>query len=160
MIGNTKYIVLLLCLLLIGCYKEEKPDRPKNLIPIDKMEDILYDSFVLNAAKASNKVTLERNGIYPQDYLFKKHNIDSAIFAQSNAFYAYDVERYQQLIDNVKERLQKEKNVYSEILKKEDEKRKRKQDSIKEARKRRNDSIRKLNRKKKELKTPLTSKGD
>lgn len=154
---RTYAIILAFCLLLFGCNENEKPEKPEHLIPIETMESIIYDSFVLNAAKASNRKTLENNGIYPQDHLFEKYNIDSTIFTESNAYYAYDVDRYQQMIANIKSRLFDEKNKYSEELKKEDELKKKKQDSIKKARKKRNDSILKFQVKKKK---PLKAKTD
>ncbi|MDT0559670.1 DUF4296 domain-containing protein [Ichthyenterobacterium sp. W332] len=139
------FIIVSFGIISLSCTETEKPVKPENLIPIDQMEAILYDSFILNATKASNKKTLERNGIFPQDYLFKKHNIDSTQFTESNAYYATDIELYQQIIDRVKLKLQQEKNGYTEALKQEDERRRKKQDSIKEARKKRIDSLRKVN---------------
>lgn len=136
--------VILLVLLISSCSDSNKPEKPDNLISVNEMENILYDSYILNATKASNRKIVENNGILPQDVLFKKYNIDSAIFAQSNAYYAYDLDLYQQMINNVKNRLEKEKKGYTEELRKISESKRIKQDSIKEAKIRRKDSLKKL----------------
>ena len=112
-------IALFLSLLLLACNGNDRPPKPDNLISENKMSDILYDVFVLNSAKGMNKKLLENNGIFPQDYVYKKHNIDSLQFAKSNEYYAYDVKTYEAIIDKVKQRIEKEKEIYDAIVLKE-----------------------------------------
>lgn len=139
-------LLILLCFLL-GCEDSKQPNKPENLISEATMEDILYDSFILNATKASKRKILEENGIYPKDFLFEKYNIDSAQFSQSNAYYAYNTELYTSIIENVKSRLSNEKDKYTEQLKEEKRLEKKRTDSIKNARKRVNDSLKKTGKK-------------
>ena len=102
-----KHIVLLLsfCVLLVSCYKVDKPDKPKNLLSEDQMVAVLVDMAIVSSAKGINKKKLEDNGIVPDEYIYKKNNIDSTIFAESNAYYAFDIETYNDIYAKVKDSL-------------------------------------------------------
>jgi len=132
-------IIFVLGLLFSSCTKREKPAKPSDLIAKDKMEHILYDLYILNAAKGVNSKILESKGIKPESYLLTKHNIDSTQFANSNAYYAFDADEYKVLVESVRARLEKDKEKFEE------------QDRIEGIRaKRRRDSLAKANRKKKD----------
>ncbi|GAA0738527.1 MULTISPECIES: DUF4296 domain-containing protein [Gaetbulibacter] len=128
-----KKIVTLVCIiaLFLGCDKTQKPKKPSNLIPKDKMEQVLYDTYLMNAAKGIKKQQLENYGINPEGYIFKKYSIDSLQFALSNEYYAYDSKDYAEMIESVKERLSKEKETYEKLKEEEEEDRNKKRDSIK-----------------------------
>ncbi|WP_299114614.1 DUF4296 domain-containing protein [uncultured Winogradskyella sp.] len=136
-------IIFLLALLVIACNTTEKPKKPDNLIPKDKMEKILYDLYIINAAKGVNKRLLETNGFEPESYVLKKYNIDSLQFANSNTFYAYDTNSYRRIVENVKTRLEKEKEVLAELEKVEGKAAKRKRDSLNKIKQKAKDSIKK-----------------
>ncbi|MCT4630620.1 DUF4296 domain-containing protein [Winogradskyella sp.] len=137
------YIVILL-VLFSSCDTQGKPKKPDNLIGKDKMENILYDLYVINAAKGVNRKLLETKGIVPETYVLKKHEIDSAQFADSNAYYAFDPDLYKSIVEKVKVRLEKEKKAFEAIEKNEVKTSKRKRDSIRKAKKQKNDSINKV----------------
>lgn len=124
-----KILVISIAILMVACGGKERPPKPDNLISKDQMSNILYDVFLLNSAKGINKKVLENNGIFPQEYVYKKYNIDSLRFAKSNEYYAYDVETYEGIIQNVKQRIEAEKTKYEAISSEEDEVK----DSINEA---------------------------
>lgn len=107
------YIVVLT--LLVGCSGMEKPKKPDNLIGKDKMSEILYDLYILNAAKGVNRKILEANGIMPLDYLYEKYNIDSLQFAESNTYHAYDTKGYLAIIERVKNKLEINKDFYEKL---------------------------------------------
>jgi hypothetical protein len=111
------YIIVLIA--LFGCSGMDKPKKPTNLIGKDKMTKIMYDVYILNAAKGVNRKLLELNGVMPLDYVYKKHGIDSLQFAESNTYYAYDTEDYAAMIENVKLDLQKNKDLYEKLNKEE-----------------------------------------
>ena len=71
-----KILILIVAVTMSSCDRTEKPPAPENLLSQDKMVEVLYDVYVLNAAKGASKTVLEKNGIFPQDYVFQKHNID------------------------------------------------------------------------------------
>lgn len=114
-------LYILILMVLMGCDGVEKPDKPANLIPEEKMSEIMYDLYILNAAKGVNRKLLERNGIMPADYVYKKHGIDSLQFAQSNTYYAYDMKAYNRIMDKMKDALEKDKAFYEKLVE-EDEK--------------------------------------
>lgn len=126
-------ILLALLVLLVACEENNKPQKPKDLIPKDKMEEIIYDMYILNSAKGINKKILERNNVVPETYILTRHNIDSVQFAESNNYYAFNSENYKAMIENIKTRLQKEKTEFEELQKKEGQAAKRRRDSINRA---------------------------
>ena len=94
-----------LLLAFIGC--NNAIDKPDNLIEKDKMIDILYDVSLLEAIKSQNI----SGGISNKNaniYLYKKYKIDSVQFAQSNKYYASDIEEYKKMFEEVKSRLEKQ----------------------------------------------------
>jgi uncharacterized protein DUF4296 len=116
MMRHLKYSLLLF--LAISCNNNsiEKPKKPKNLIKKDKMVEIIYDMTVFTAAKGVNKRIIENKGILPEDYIYIKYNIDSTQFAQSNEYYAYNLDSYEDIYAKVKRKLQKEKAYYDSIM--------------------------------------------
>jgi len=126
-------LLILLCIVIsfIGCNSYEKPKKPDNLIPKDKMEDILYDVFILNAAKGANKSVLENNGIFPGDYIFEKYKIDSIQFAQSNEYYGFHVEEYEAILSTVEQRINNGKAKYQKQIDDAEKRKQEKRDSIK-----------------------------
>ena len=124
-------IALLLGMSVLACEPKLKSEKPDNLIPKDKMTEVLYDMFVVNAAKGINRRKLELEGLNPEQYILQKHNIDSVQFAKSNDYYAYDIEAYSGIIETVKKRLTIEKERFEAIGKEEENKKKRKLDSLK-----------------------------
>ena len=136
--------IVCLVLLMLGCNnnKINKPPKPENLISKDKMVEVLYDMVLINTAKGSDRRTLERRGIVPQDYIFSKHNIDSLQFVESNDYYSYNIDVYDEIFSKVKSKLEKDKTRINKL--KEEEQAKK--DSIKELNKLKLDSLRALGR--------------
>ena len=109
----------------------------------------MYDVFILNAAKGAHKITLEKNGIFPEDYVFEKYEIDSLQFALSNEYYGFQVEEYEAIIAKVELRLNENKAKYQEQIEVEEKEKERQRDSIQK----RNDSLK--TEKAKTLKAPV-----
>ena len=127
-----KYCVFIIVLLVfLGCTDSDRPAKPDNLIGEAQMSDIIYDVFLLNAAKGINKRILENNGILPQEYVYKKYSIDSLQFAKSNDYYSYDVKTYESIMERVKQRLELEKALNDSITSQEE----RRKDSLNAAKK-------------------------
>lgn len=144
-----KFIYILIALLVIGCGGSDRPSKPDNLIPKDTMSNIIYDVFLLNAAKGINKRVLEQNGVLPQEYVYKKYKIDSLQFAKSNEYYSYDTKTYEAIMGKVKLKIEFEKKKNDSIAEK-DEKTK---DSLRKERNRTNDTINQINTKLSKLDT-------
>jgi len=139
-------ILLGFLLLFFACEENNKPKKPDNLIPKNKMEKILYDLYIVSSAKGVNKKILEENNVIPETYILTKYDIDSLQFAVSNDYYAFDSEEYKAIIDNVKARLEEEKKLFEELQKKEGKAAKRRRDSINKAKQRKRDSINRTTR--------------
>jgi hypothetical protein len=136
---------IMVCLFFSCNPSVEKPIKPENLIPEDKMVDIMYDIFILNSAKGVNKKMLELNGILPKDYVFEKYSIDSTQFAESNNYYVYDTKTYESILNRIAEKIDAKKKEYEALDKIEEAEKKRKEDSIKLVRIKEKDSLIKFN---------------
>jgi hypothetical protein len=99
-----KYILLFTILILgvVSC-KDEIIPKPKNLIPKEKMEDIIYDLAILEAARTQNSSV--QNYIKPTEFIINKYKVDSLTFAKSTQYYASDIKEYKKMYDVVKYRL-------------------------------------------------------
>ena len=69
------------------------------------MAHVILDLQIAAAAKGVNKKLLEDNKIIPRDVVFKKHNIDSVLFAKNNNYYAFHLEAYNKIYGIVKDSL-------------------------------------------------------
>lgn len=138
MIKHLKYI-LLITLVFISCKNNntDKPKKPDNLIPKDSMVDILYDISLINSAKGTNKKLMETKGIVPEDYVYKRHNIDSLQFVLSNEYYSFNLETYEDIYNAVKVKLEKDKKHFQAIVDTE----KKVRDSLNKIRRKEKDSL-------------------
>ncbi len=102
---SNRFILIGLLLAFIGC--NHTIDKPDNLIEKDKMIDILYDISLLEAIKSQN-ISGGISNNNANTYLYKKYKIDSIQFAQSNKYYASDIEEYKKMFEEVKSRLEKQ----------------------------------------------------
>lgn len=103
-----KISVLLFCFALFGSCQNAPIEKPDNLIDQDKMVDIIFDINVLEAMKSQTTLVLEANKINPNSYIYKKYNIDSLQFANSDKYYASDVIKYKEIFDAVNKRIEEQ----------------------------------------------------
>jgi hypothetical protein len=104
-----KGILISFFLIVIGC--TSTIEKPKNLISKDKMINVLYDLSLLQAIKAQN-ISGGINKIGIDDYIYKKYKIDSIQLAQSNKYYASDMEEYKKIFAAVKTKLEEGTKKY------------------------------------------------
>ncbi|HSJ11215.1 MAG TPA: DUF4296 domain-containing protein [Gillisia sp.] len=103
-----KYVwVFFGALLLFSCQDIEKVEKPKNLIPEQKMAEVLTDLSLLNSAKNYNRKFLEETGLKPDEYLYTKYSIDSAQLSQSTRYYAANQPKLEAIYKRVKSNLEK-----------------------------------------------------
>jgi len=124
-------VIILVVFVSTSCENKNRLPKPSNLIAKDMMADILYDLYIVNAAKGVNRKVLEKRNLVPETYVLTKYDIDSTQFAQSNNYYAFDTEDYAKIVESVKVRLESEKKEIEELQKKQKQDAKRKRDSIK-----------------------------
>ncbi|MFD2551191.1 DUF4296 domain-containing protein [Bizionia sediminis] len=101
---------------VVGCRESGKPEAPENLISEDKMVTVLMDLSILSAAKGINRTILENKGIAPEAFVYNKHQIDSAQFANSNQYYAYYNETYKAILARVADSLRAKKEVINKAF--------------------------------------------
>ncbi|MFA5555589.1 MAG: DUF4296 domain-containing protein [Flavobacteriaceae bacterium] len=87
----------------------ETKSKPQNLIAEDKMIDILYDMNMFQAIRNNDYRLYESHNINPEHYIYKKYNIDSLQFVQSNKYYASNMEEYDKILSAVMDRIKIEK---------------------------------------------------
>ena len=152
-----KIFFLVFLSFLISCQDVKKVEKPEDLIPEDKMIDVLTELSLVHAARNYDKSRLEQTGIDPEVYIYEKFGIDSLQFKRSNAYYADQYQQYERMYDSVKIRLQVMKSKLDSIRDIEI----RIEDSIKLAKK---DSLNKigdsLDVDQDSLKSPLKRSGD
>lgn len=119
--------ILFTFMVLFGC-SNKTPKKPKNLIPMETMEQVLYDVYMLNAIKISNKKLLQKEEVSFQNEIFDKYQIDSLQFVDSNNFYASDFESYSVLIERIKMRMNSNKKEVEQLVEHEKENKKGKKD--------------------------------
>ncbi|MDT0675137.1 DUF4296 domain-containing protein [Autumnicola musiva] len=113
---KKKLSVLFISLLLISaCQDIERTERPDNLIGEDKMVDVLTELSILQSARNLNRNIIEEAGIQPENYIYKKYNIDSLQFQESNDYYSENFTIYEGIFQRVKERLEKIKTIRDSI---------------------------------------------
>lgn len=134
-------VIVVLSVLVLACNGSRKPKKPDNLISKSQMSDLLYDLYVINAAKGVNRKTLETNGFNPETYILTKYNIDSTQFADSNIYYTYNTEVYKAIVEDVKARLEKEKQGFEDLQEKDNDSIQKYRDSIGKRLKKKKDSI-------------------
>ncbi|HPJ11232.1 MAG TPA: DUF4296 domain-containing protein [Flavobacterium sp.] len=110
--------VLGVALVFASC-KNEVMTKPKNLIEQDKMVAIIYDLAILEAMRSQPQQPGESNNIVnPKAYIFKKYQIDSLQFAQSNHYYASDIGNYKKMYDEVKTRIETQQKQIDGVVNK------------------------------------------
>lgn len=112
-------------------------EEPENLIPKEKMTEILHDLAILNAAKSAANRKFKDSGVDVMEFLYGKYDIDSAQFAQSDLYYASIPLEYQSIYEGVETMLQQRKDTLEAMEK-------RRNDSVRKANLKRSDSIKKI----------------
>ena len=110
-----RYLTCFLLVLLISCQSEI--EKPRNLISEDSMIDIFYDLAIMDAMRSHNPLSLEIRGLQPDAYVYSKYKIDSLQFAQSNKYYASDIEKYKSMYVELNKRLKTKSEELDIILK-------------------------------------------
>ncbi len=94
---------------------------PENIIRVETMTEIIYDMTLISVSKGVNRKILENNGFKPTSYILKKYQIDSIDFITSNEYYSSNLDMYLSIYQNVLNKLEKNKQITSDSLKRENE---------------------------------------
>jgi len=94
-----KYLII--SIFIIGC----STNAPENLISEEKMESIIFDIMILNAS-SSYDLKID-NDMISDELIFRKYDIDSAQFYESELHYSRNPRIHFNIYSNVKRRIQK-----------------------------------------------------
>ena len=92
---------LLVYIFMMGC----SSNAPENLISEEKMESIIFDIMILNASSGYD-LKIDNNMI-SDELIYRKYNIDSAQFYDSELYYSRNPRVHLNIYSNVKRRIQK-----------------------------------------------------
>ena len=132
---------LIFLALIISCQDVKRPEKPENLIPKDKMVAILAESYTGNAARSINNRVLKDQVIELDSLIYKKFDIDSLQFAESNAYYASQLNEYIAILKQVEDRLTAQKAEIDTLLIREAKLKRDSLDAEREQRKKGKDSL-------------------
>ena len=110
--------IIVLLLILVGCQDVKYPEKPENLLTKEKMVQMLADAYIGNASRSKgfNNRVLRTKGVHLDSILYKKHQVDSLTFAESNAYYASKLDIYAEIITEVEKLLLSKKASVDSIL--------------------------------------------
>ena len=92
---------LLISIFIIGC----SSNAPEDLISEEKMESIIFDIMILNASSGYDlKID---NDMISDELIFRKYDIDSAQFYNSELYYSRNPKIHFNIYSNVKKKIQK-----------------------------------------------------
>lgn len=113
---HLKIHTVFICLFLVSCTSNTILEKPDDLIPPDKMTDMLTDMFIANGAEmAANKQgNREVNYFYA---ITSKYGIDSARFNRSNYYYTSQIDAYDAILKEVQRRLNHKRDSIAKISK-------------------------------------------
>ena len=94
-----KYLILFI--FIVGC----SSNAPEDLISEEKMESIIFDIMILNAS-SSYDLKID-NDMISDELIFRKYDIDSAQFYNSELYYSRNPKIHFNIYSNVKRRIQK-----------------------------------------------------
>lgn len=109
-----KKIALLFVLFSVFSCGDNAVDKPENLIEKEVMVDILSDLTIIQSVETNNPGVITQKEIKVNEVIYKRYNIDSVSFAQSNRYYASNPHEYQKIIKKVSEKIAAKKEVLNQ----------------------------------------------
>ncbi len=115
LIANMKNISYLLIFIFLGsCTSNTILEKPEDLIPRDTMSILIQEMMIASSAKHVKNKNFERKIEY-MSLVYDQFEIDSTRFQTSNLYYMSKIDVYQEIFENAKVRLEKQKAFYEEI---------------------------------------------
>jgi hypothetical protein len=116
MVFKKILLLVVIFIMILSCNKKEV-SKPKNLIPKDKMIDLLFDMHLANKSRnIKNNLGDKKPNYFP--LIYKKYNIDSTQFKESHTYYMTNlpeyIEIYKKMDDSIMSLLKKEEKLLKE----------------------------------------------
>ena len=115
---STRIFLYMTCLFVLSC-GNKLIEEPGDLIPADRMVEILYDMALLDAIDNSHPQVIAENDLQVMEFLFEKYGIDSLQFVQSDRYYASLPVEYRRIYETVEARLTRARDSISAIIQQE-----------------------------------------
>ncbi|RNC92559.1 MAG: DUF4296 domain-containing protein [Allomuricauda sp.] len=128
--------IIFMVVLAFSCV-EKVIEEPENLIPREKMVDILYEIAVFEAARSTNESLFEANIGDMMDLVYAEYEIDSTRFVESDLYYASIPLLYQSIYEEVEAKIEVDRLALEQA-------RNRRTDSVRQQTKKRTDSLKQL----------------
>ena len=111
-----KLSYLFLFLFLVSCTSNTIFEKPKDLIPKDTMSLLVQEMMIASSAKFMKNKDNQKNLEY-MSLVYENFKIDSIRFQKSNLYYLSKIDIYQEIFEDAKETLEKEKEKYKSLKK-------------------------------------------
>ncbi|QCX40914.1 DUF4296 domain-containing protein [Aureibaculum algae] len=102
---------LLAFLFIVSCTSKTIYKKPDNLIERDQMIKIWTDIYIARGARSVQTID-KKNNINYLPLVFEKYKIDSIQFSESNLYYTSKIDDYQKIFEDVKRRLDENREIY------------------------------------------------
>ena len=117
---NTKKLIFLLSLITFSCIETGQNRPPDDLIPPQKMSQILADIILMKNIKRNNSFIKDKKGLLVPKYLYDKYGIDSLELASSQSYYAKNPKKYLPIFKLVQTQLKKLNDSIQETMRMEE----------------------------------------
>ncbi|QLG45687.1 DUF4296 domain-containing protein [Costertonia aggregata] len=111
------YCLICIAAVFVASCAEEMVKKPEDLIPEEKMTEILYDLAIINSAKNTSAEILRENNIETMFFIFEKYKIDSAQFVRSDVYYSSLPLQYEAIYKGVEKKLEEKKKEIDALMK-------------------------------------------
>lgn len=105
-----KKIILTISFSILFSCSNSTENKPKNIMSEDEMVDFLVDINIINSSRSFKNNSKINYYNIKDSLLYRKHKIDSAIFAQSNFFYSSKPKVYLKIYSKLELKLNKIKD--------------------------------------------------
>jgi|SRR5690554_26 len=102
-----KYWLVIASVFIMGCQDVKRPEKPKDLIPKEKMVEVLTEAYLSNSAQSVRNQSVFKEEVNLDSLFYAKFDIDSLQFVKSNNYYAFNSSLYIDILEKVEANLER-----------------------------------------------------
>lgn len=102
-----KYWLVIASVFIMGCQDVKRPEKPKDLIPKEKMVEVLTEAYLSNSAQSVRNQSIFKEEVNLDSLFYAKFDIDSLQFVKSNDYYAFNSSLYIDILEKVEANLER-----------------------------------------------------
>jgi hypothetical protein len=102
-----KYWLVIASVFIMGCQDVKRPEKPKDLIPKEKMVEVLTEAYLSNSAQSVRNQSIFKEEVNLDSLFYAKFDIDSLQFVKSNNYYAFNSSLYIDILEKVEANLER-----------------------------------------------------